>query len=360
MIRKIINTVNSVFGNFVRVQSELSPDKARKYLQEISPKPKGTCYTKNKLFIQYDLHIIIPVYNAEKYIKECLKSVFTQLSKYRVLVTVINDGSTDQTKEILENAKKLYEGSQIDIEIVNQDNRGYSGARNTALKVIRGKYIIFLDADDVLPRDTIKVMLDTAYKYDVDILQGSWYTFTNEKREEHRVKESGKESGSKGYISGYPWGKLYKYSVLENFQFPDGYWFEDTPISFILAALPLKCISIDHIVYGYRLNPEGITSKAVYSKKSIDSYWITEQCLKEFPKFKVVYDQEAYEYLLEQSIMNAWRVRKQKRKVRESEFILIAKLMDDYFKDFHTKNANMKKVESALRKKQFIRFEMII
>ena len=210
----------------------------------------------------------------------------------------------------------------------------------------------------VAPGD--EVMLDTAYEYDADILQGSWYTFTNEEKKEYRVKESGRKTGSQGYISGYPWGKLYKYSVLENFQFPDGYWFEDTPISFILAALPFKCISIDNIVYGYRLNSEGITSKAVYSEKSIDSYWITEQGLKEFPKFKVHYDQKAYEYLLQQSIMNAWRIRKQKRKVRESEFVLITKLMDDYFKGFHTKNANMRKVENALRKKQFIRFEMII
>lgn len=53
-----------------------------------------------------------------------------------------------------------------------------------------------MDADDVLPQDTIEVMLDTAYEYDADILQGSWYTFTNEKKKEHRVKESGKESGS--------------------------------------------------------------------------------------------------------------------------------------------------------------------
>ena len=59
-------------------------------------------------------------------------------------------------------------------------------------------------------------------------------------------------------------------------------------------------------------------------------------------------------------VINAWRIRKQKRKVRESEFVLITKLMDDYFKGFHTKNANMRKVENALRKKQFIRFEMII
>ena len=139
MIKKIIKAVNVVFGNFVRVQSRLSFDEARKYLQEISPKPKGTCYTKNKLAIQYDLHIIIPAYNAEKYIKECLKSVFIQVSEYSVLATVVNDGSTDQTSIILENLKKLYKGNQIDIEIINQDNKGYSGARNTALSFIRGK-----------------------------------------------------------------------------------------------------------------------------------------------------------------------------------------------------------------------------
>ena len=70
-----------------------------------------------------------------------MESVFIQVSEYSVLVTVVNDGSTDQTSIMLENLKKLYKGSQIDVEIINQDNKGYSGARNTALSFIRGKCI---------------------------------------------------------------------------------------------------------------------------------------------------------------------------------------------------------------------------
>lgn len=67
-------------------------------------------------------------------------------------------------------------------------------------------------------------------------------------------------------------GKLYKYSVLKHFQFPEEYWFADTPISFIIAVMPLKIVTISDIIYGYRLNPEGITAIASPNKKSIDSY----------------------------------------------------------------------------------------
>lgn len=353
MIKQMIKAMISMFGNYIPVRSKINVEEARNCLQKFSPKPRGFCYTKNNIDIQYDLQIIIPAYNAEKYINQCLESVLIQKSKYKTLVTIINDGSTDGTSDILESFSKKSGLSQMVIEVINQNNKGYSGARNAALKTIKGKYVMLLDSDDVIPENTINSMVEAAITNNADILQGSWYTFTNDRREEHIIKEDEKE------FSGYPWGKLYKYSVLEHFQFPDGYWFEDTPISFILAAMPFKCVTIKDIIYGYRLNPEGITAKAIYSNKSIDSYWITEECLQEFPKFNLSYDQRAYEYLLRQSRMNAGRTCKQPRKICESQFVLTGELMDTYFKGFCTENKKMKKIESSLRKRQFIRFSLV-
>lgn len=85
----------------VPIKSKMSIEEAYSLLNACSPKPKGTCYTMNKIENTYDLQIIIPAYNAKQYIKDCLNSVCGQHSKYKTLVTVINDGSTDGTEHIL-------------------------------------------------------------------------------------------------------------------------------------------------------------------------------------------------------------------------------------------------------------------
>lgn len=358
MFKKNIKSLISMLGNLVPISSKLNITQARNLLQTYSAKPEGKCFANNNIDLKYDLQIVVPTYNAEKYINQCLGSLRTQISKYEILVTIINDGSTDGTSKILDDFPKTFENSQITIEIINQSNKGYSGARNTALRDIKGKYIMFLDSDDVLPENAVGIMLEKAYEHDADILQGSWYTFVNDIREEHIVQEIKEPEKVKGYISGYPWGKLYKYSVLEHFQFPDGYWFEDTPISFILAAMPLRCISIKNVIYGYRLNSDGITSKAIYSNKSIDSYWITEQCLSEFSEFGLSYDQRAYEYFLNQSLMNEGRTCNQPSKIREAQFVLTADLLDKYFKKFHTQNSKMMKIERALNRKSYVQFKL--
>ncbi len=190
-------------------------------------------------------------------------------------------------------------------------------------------------------------MLDAAC--DADILQGGWYEFNDDGFKVERKVNN---------LSGFPWGKLYKYNFMEHFQFPEGFWFEDTPLSFILAALPYKSVVIDDFVYGYRINPEGICATAGRKKRSVESYWITEECLEEFEKFGVKYDQRAYEYLLRQSVMNENRVRHQPYGVREAIFVLTAELMEKYFSGFQTEIDEMKNIEEALRKREFIRFDL--
>ena len=122
--------------------------------------------------------------------------------------------------------------------------------------------------------------------------------------------------------------------------------------------MPIKVVTIKDIVYGYRLNPNGITAKAIFYKKSVDTFWVTELCLNELPRFKVSYDQRAYEYLLRQSLMNEARIKNQGKKIREAVFVLTSELMKIYFSGFSSKDSKMKKIEIALRNRQFIQFEL--
>lgn len=159
-------------------------------------------------------------------------------------------------------------------------------------------------------------------------------------------------------LSGYPWGKLFKAEILENFKFPEGYWFEDTPISFILYGKEYSSKCISNVVYGYRLNPNGITATSVGKVKSIDSVYITELCLKEFPMFDVSYDQRAYEYYLEQCITNYWRTAKLTKNIRKAIFVLESNLKKIYFKNLHSE-VN-KEIEQALDELQFTKFEILL
>lgn len=128
-------------------------------------------------------------------------------------------------------------------------------------------YITFLDSDDVLADGAVQKMLDAAFGCNAEILQGSWYTFSGEETENHIIPKEGVLNDNQGVFSGYPWGKLYKYNVMEHFQFPEGFWFEDTPLSFMIAAMPYRCAAIKDIIYGYRFNPQGITATARKKKE---------------------------------------------------------------------------------------------
>ncbi|NDV42742.1 glycosyltransferase family 2 protein [Flagellimonas sediminis] len=114
-----------------------------------------------------DLSIIIPAYNSEAYIENCLSSILNQkLPKERYEVIVVNDGSTDATKEIVEDIAKQFGN----INLINQENKGLGGARNIGFDISTGRYVYFLDADDYVASNTLGKLIDIALAHDLDIL----------------------------------------------------------------------------------------------------------------------------------------------------------------------------------------------
>ena len=350
-IKRLLKLIVRKSAILFRHPSHMNVEAARTILESFSSDPATTCIANNTLDIQYDLQIIVPAYNVEKYVEKCLESVLNQKTEYSYLVTIVNDGSTDRTLEII----KLYQEKYSNrMEVIDQPNRGLSGARNSAMKVLKGRYITFLDSDDVLADGAVDILLNAAQDGDslIDIVQGSWYdgVALTRKDMQYNIREA-KE------LSGFPWGKLFRAEVLKHFQFPEGYLFEDTPISFILYGKNYRFKTISDVVYGYRINPEGITAKSKKMKRSVESYYITALCLKEFPAFNVSYDKRAYEYFLNQCCMNFKRTLNQPRNVREAIFVLEANLKERYFKDMYSKSN--KEIESALDNKQFRKFEIL-
>lgn len=156
-------------------RSHMTPSEAQDILSDYSPDPGTTCVANNKLDPQFDLQIIVPAYNAEKFVAHCLESTLHQDTKYSYLITVVNDGSTDRTPEIIESYHVKFPDR---IEVINQENKGFSGAKNAALRVLKGRYITFLDSDDVLGEGAVQTLLTEVYMTDADIVQGGWITNT--------------------------------------------------------------------------------------------------------------------------------------------------------------------------------------
>lgn len=112
-----------------------------------------------------DVSLIIPVYNMEKYIHECLESVFNQTYK-NIEVIIVNDGSTDRSKYIIENFMKTYKN----IVYIDQHNQGLSMSRNNALNYVNGEYVLFLDSDDYLEQNCIELLYKKAKENDYDMV----------------------------------------------------------------------------------------------------------------------------------------------------------------------------------------------
>lgn len=120
--------------------------------------------------------IIIPVYNVEKFLERCLKSI-CELKLEDKEIILINDGSTDNSLEILEKYIKIYPKN---IKIISQKNQGVSKARNVGIENSIGEYILFIDSDDFIdPKQTEKI-LNVVYEQEVDILIGSFFEYFSE------------------------------------------------------------------------------------------------------------------------------------------------------------------------------------
>ena len=109
--------------------------------------------------------IIIPVYNVEKYLEECLDSAVNQTLK-EIEIIAVNDGSKDSSLDILNKYKKKYEN----FNVINQENKGLSGARNAGIKMAKGKYVYFLDSDDYIELDSMEICYKEMKKNNLDII----------------------------------------------------------------------------------------------------------------------------------------------------------------------------------------------
>ena len=219
------------------------------------------------------LSIIVPVYQVEQYIRDCVESIFMQdMDDDDFEVILVDDGTRDQSFERIADITTQHRN----IIIMRQDNQGLSAARNTGLTKATGAYILFLDSDDVLVPGSIKDLVDLATEKDADLLIAGFEKVTDESLQElcRRVSPVGsmlsyeEKTGSEAFIYDlnprecYVWRTLYKKAFLDanNLHFIPGIYFEDVPFTTECYLKAGKCIKTDSLFYLYRQREQSICS----------------------------------------------------------------------------------------------------
>lgn len=361
-VEKYISNFITKICSIKKTNINLDFRQAEKILSGFSPNPATSCICENLISENpaYDLQIIVPVYNTEKYLEECLESILSQQTKYKFLVVVVNDGSTDNSREIL----KKYEVNQH-VKIIDQENKGFSGARNSALQKINARYVMFVDSDDRMAENAIENLVSGAENLCADIVEGGYHYFENEKIISTNIK---KESYDTKELYGFAWGKVFKSELFRHIHFPENFWFEDTVLFLILFFMAKKVATISDIVYWYRKNHDGITLTAEKNFKSIDTYWITKQLLKDRNTLCMECDQKLYEAILQQSVHNFKRIDSlHELEIDKAFFVATRFLLAQYFNDsvnpdciakwkYSTAQKKFRNVENAIRKNNFYAF----
>ena len=142
---------------------------------------------RNYMNKEYDIlvSIIVPIYNVEKYISQCIESIIDQTYK-NIEIVLINDGSLDKSGIIADE----YAQKDTRIKVVHKENQGVSIARNVGIERAKGDYICFADADDVLMPDYVEYLLDMAVNNDADIaLTKEMYTTFHPEQSDYDLKE---------------------------------------------------------------------------------------------------------------------------------------------------------------------------
>lgn len=263
---------------------ELSAEEAWEQVYQITPRPEGSSFWErpDNGDPTYDVSVIIPFYKTEQYAVQCIESVLSQESDYRVETILVDDGSPDGCGKILDSY-----ADRENVVVIHQKNQGVSVARNTGIAAARGEYLVFVDSDDYLAEGAIQVLMDAAKMHDADMVEGSHQTVTlkGEPISDYIKTPEVKEQGVGMF--GYPCGKVLRRKLFQNVCFPANHWYEDCIIATLIFPLAGKTVTISDRVFYYRQNPAGQTKSGINNPKSVHALYAAESVLDTFRKLEL-------------------------------------------------------------------------
>ena len=282
------------------------------------------------------ISVILPVYNVEKYIDACMESLLRQTMQDFELI-LVNDGSTDNS------GKKCRDWCEKDsrIRLVEQENQGLSEARNSGLKIALGEYIAFIDSDDTVDEDYLKILYENAIKHDAQVSVCN-YMLVWEEEKKKECSAADKEQDKSLVFSGREaamqivkenkrfmitaWGKLYHKSLSPLLYYPKGRTHEDEFVTYKVFYQANKVAVTTLPLYHYLQRGSGIMGSD-YKLNRLDKVLALNESMKFFDEKM---DEEMRLYALKRYLLNiqiAWyRVHKYLPKEKE----VLAKLRKEW------------------------------
>ena len=206
------------------------------------------------------ISIVVPVYNVEKYLRECVDSLLAQ-DFQDCEILLVDDGSTDSSGDMCD----AYARQDGRIRVIHQENQGLSGARNTGIEAAQGEYLLFVDSDDYLPEGTLSTLHALAVEHDADFVAGTFLRlFENGSLRPPRMRDP--IHGVEVY-TGYDkmdnyirvpkqtnavWGKLFARELFHETRFPVGKLFEDVYVTYQLVHDARRIVLTEKPSYVYR------------------------------------------------------------------------------------------------------------
>ena len=237
------------------------------------------------------LSIIVPIYNSETFLPKCVESLLHQdipLDYYEIIL--VNDGSPDGSRALAED----YASKYSNIVVLSQENKGTSGARNTGLRYASGKYVYFVDPDDYILENSLRVVLEKMEEESLDILRFGY----TEVDEQYRPTKSSKNAAIPNYspqimdgstfmaerldVACYVWTYIFRTALIKDngIYFIEGDYFDDTPWlpRVLLKADRVNSIDVKRHFYSVRSNSlvQSLSEKTIQRKIDGQEFLIKE------------------------------------------------------------------------------------
>lgn len=189
--------------------------------------------------------VIIPVYNSEKYLRDCLDSVYAQtIGDFEVVI--VNDGSTDSSLSV---ANQYAAEHPANTQVISVENGGQGRAKNIGMEHARGEFILNIDSDDYIAPDMLQKMVEAAELHQAEIVICDFYRVTGEAC----IPESSRLTSGVFSAVGQCWNKLFRRSLIGDVRYPCGLWYEDTEFSGKLMLRSKKIFFLEEPLYYYRI-----------------------------------------------------------------------------------------------------------
>ena len=244
--------------------------------------------------------IIIPVYNSESTLKRCLESVINQTYK-NIEILIINDGSKDKSLNIMNE----YKNKDERIIVINQKNKGLSGARNTGVNNATGNYITFIDSDDYIKPNLVKDTIKIFEEYECDVVRNNYELsyengkteLRNEMYEENRIinieekKEELIQNILLGKVQSYSWLLTIKREILDknNLKFDEDIFFMEDIVFIIRLIFFIKNIYFvrEPNYFYYQSNENSLTKDTKKYVKNINNIVVMKKRLEKIMKMNI-------------------------------------------------------------------------